>query len=94
MAHSDRIRQRVKHLIVETLSLEGTTPDMIDDELPLFGDGLGLDSADAMELVVALEREFGIRIHTHEVGLDAFSSVAALSRFVAGRIGAGEASHA
>jgi len=76
---------RVKRLIVENLHLDGLTPEMIDEEAPLFGDGLGLDSVDALELVVAVEKEFGIRIKSNEIGRDVFSSVANLSRFIAGR---------
>jgi acyl carrier protein len=76
---------RVKRLIVESLNLDGMTPEMIDEDAPLFGDGLGLDSVDALELVVALEREFGIKIKSQELGQEVFSSVNSLSQFIAGR---------
>jgi acyl carrier protein len=79
------MRYRIKRLIVENLHLDGLRPDMIDEDAPLFGDGLGLDSVDALELVVALEKEFGIKIKSNEMDRQAFSSVAALSRFVEGR---------
>lgn len=79
------IQSRVKRLIVESLNLDGMTPEMIDEHAPLFGDGLGLDSVDALELVVALEREFGIKIKSQELGREVFSSVISLSRFIAGR---------
>ena len=78
-------RLRIKRLIIDSLHLEGMTPEMIDDETPLFGEGLGLDSVDALELVVALEKEFGIKIKSNELGREVFSSVASLSQFVAGR---------
>jgi acyl carrier protein len=77
--------ERVKRLIVENLHLDGLTPEMIDENAPLFGEGLGLDSVDALELVVAVEKEFGIKIRTNEIGREVFSSVASLSQFIAGR---------
>ena len=76
---------RIKRLIVESLNLEGMRPEMIADEAPLFGEGLGLDSVDALELVVALEKEFGIRIKSQEIGREVFSSVSTLSHFIEGR---------
>ena len=76
---------RIKRLIVESLNLEGMRPEMIEDEAPLFGEGLGLDSVDALELVVALEKEFGIRIKSQEIGREVFSSVSTLSEFIEGR---------
>jgi acyl carrier protein len=80
------IAERVKRLIVENLHLDGLQPEMIDEEAPLFGEGLGLDSVDALELVVAVEKEFGIKIKSNEIGREVFSSVASLSRFIAGRV--------
>ena len=85
MSDHDATRSTIKRLIVENLNLEGLAPERIADDAPLFGEGLGLDSVDALELVVALEKEFGIRIKSNEIGRDVFSSVANLSRFIAGR---------
>ena len=76
---------RIKRLIVSSLNLDGMRPEMIDDHAPLFGDGLGLDSVDALELVVALEKEFGIKIKSQEIGREVFSSVSTLSQFIEGR---------
>ncbi len=76
---------RIKRLIVENLHLDGIKPDMIDEEAPLFGEGLGLDSVDALELVVAVEKEFGLKIKSNELDRSAFASVSALSRFVEAR---------
>ncbi|HEX3553771.1 MAG TPA: phosphopantetheine-binding protein [Thermoanaerobaculia bacterium] len=76
---------RIKRLIVESLHLEGMRPEMIEDEAPLFGEGLGLDSVDALELVVALEKEFDIKIKSQEIGREVFSSVSTLSEFIEGR---------
>lgn len=86
MATDTTTAGRIKRLIVEKLHLEGLTPDGIDDTMPLFGEGLGLDSVDALELVVALEKEFHLRIQSHEVGREAFASVAALASYVDGRL--------
>ena len=76
---------RIKRLIVDSLHLEGIQPEMIEDEAPLFGEGLGLDSVDALELVVALEKEFGIKIKSQEMGREVFSSVMSLSQFIEAR---------
>ena len=88
MSETPAILSRIKHLIVDALHLEGVAPSKIADDTPLFGEGLGLDSVDALELVVALEKEFGIRILNHEVGKEAFASVSALAAFVDGRLAA------
>ncbi len=77
---------RLKSLIVRALNLEGVRPEEIDSSAPLFGAGLGLDSVDALELVVAIEREFGIRTESHEIGREAFASIDALAAFVDQRI--------
>ena len=88
MSEAQAMLSRIKQLLVEALRLEGVDPSTIADDAPLFGTGLGLDSVDALELVVALEKEFGIRIENHEVGKDAFASVGALAAFVDGRLAA------
>jgi acyl carrier protein len=77
------LRLSLKRLIVERLRLEGLTPENIADDAPLFGPGLGLDSVDALELVVALEQQYGMRIQSHEVDKNVFASVAHLAEFVA-----------
>ena len=88
MSETQATRSRIKQLLVEALHLEGVDPSKIADDAPLFGEGLGLDSVDALELVVALEKEFGVRIQNHEVGKEAFASVSALAAFVDGRLAA------
>lgn len=69
-------------MIIETLNLEEITPEEIDNDAPLFRDGLGLDSIDALELVVAIEKIFRIIIEDEDVGKRAFASINALARFV------------
>jgi len=76
------LRQALKCLIVDRLRLEGLTPERIADDMPLFGEGLGLDSVDALELVVGIEKEFGISIKSHEVDKNVFRSVESLAKFV------------
>ena len=82
----DGIRTNLKRLIVTTLNLDGLTPESIGDDEPLFGSGLGLDSVDALELVVALEKEYGISIASHEVDKSVFGSLASLAGFVERRL--------
>ena len=82
----DGIRTNLKKLIVTTLNLDGLTPERIADDEPLFGSGLGLDSVDALELVVALEKEYGISIASHEVDKSVFGSLASLAGFVERRL--------
>ena len=86
MAAHDAIRTNLKKLIVTTLNLDGLTPERIADDEPLFGTGLGLDSVDALELVVALEKEYGISIASHEVDRSVFGSLASLAGFVERRL--------
>lgn len=82
MPDDARLREDLKRLIVDRLRLEGLTPDKIGDETPLFAGGLGLDSVDALELVVGLEQEYGIVIKSHEIDKTIFTSVQTLARFV------------
>ncbi len=74
--------QELKTLIIKNLKLEDITPEDIDASAPLFGSGLGLDSIDALELVVGLEKIYGIRIPDEDVGKEAFASVNALAGYV------------
>lgn len=73
----------LKRLIVETLRMEEISPEDIADDEPLFGDeGLGLDSVDALELVVHIEEKYGIQIEDEEVGRKVFASINALGDFI------------
>ncbi len=74
--------QELKSKIIEALKLQDITPEQIDDDAPLFGTGLGLDSIDALELVVLLEKEYGIVIKDIEEGRPAFRSVRTLADFI------------
>ena len=79
----DPLIARLKTLIVETLRLDDIRPEDIPDDEPLFASTrFGLDSVDALELVVRLEKEFGIRISSSETSREALSSVARLAAFI------------
>jgi len=76
------LNQKLKEMIIEELQIEDITPDEFDDDMPLFGDGLGLDSLDAVELVVQLEVYFGVEIKNIEEGRPALQSINTLAQFV------------
>ena len=76
------IRAKLKELLVESLSLEDITPEDIGDDEILFGEGLGLDSLDAVEIVVLLQRNFGLQIKDAKQGKKVFYSMDTLSRYV------------
>ena len=79
----NELKLELKNMIVETLRLEDVTAQDIVDGEPLFSEGLGLDSNDALELTVALERRYKLSIADEEVGKQAFASVDTLASFVA-----------
>jgi acyl carrier protein len=81
----DPLKTKLKQLIVTTLKLEDVTPaDLADDE-PLIGSGLNLDSIDALELVVTLEKEYGIKITSSEESRQALASIGHLAEFIRAR---------
>jgi acyl carrier protein len=73
---------KIKQLIITRLKLVDMTPEMIENDAPLFGEGLGLDSIDALELVLGLEKEFGVIIPDAEVGKKVFQSVKTMAQYV------------
>ena len=72
----------LKEQIIEVLNLEDMSPSDIDAGAPLFGDGLGLDSIDALELIVLMEREYGIKLMNPAEGKEIFKSVASIADYV------------
>lgn len=75
----------LKRMIIETLKIEDITIEDIENDEPLFREGLGLDSIDALELVVAIEKMFNIIIEDEDVGRKAFASINALAKFIQDR---------
>ena len=76
------LEQELKQLLIEVLNLEDVSVEQIDSEAPLFGEGLGLDSIDALELVVLVEEKFHVVIPDEEVGKLAFASIDALADYI------------
>ena len=79
---TNNLIEKIKQLIITRLKLVDMTPEMIESEAPLFGEGLGLDSIDALELVLGLEKEFGVIIPDAEVGKKVFQSVKTMAQYV------------
>lgn len=73
---------QLKQQIIKTLNLEEITPDDIDSAAPLFGEGLGLDSIDALELIVMLEKYYGIRLSSPAQGKEIFQSIDTIAQYV------------
>jgi acyl carrier protein len=79
------LKAKLKTILITELNLEDLRPEDIDDAAPLFVAGLGLDSLDAVELVMLLQKHFGIILKTMEEGRPAFASIDALAAFITAR---------
>ena len=79
---TEDLMKDVKKLIIERLKLEEIAVNDIDTDAPLFGEGLGLDSIDALELVIGLEKEYGVSIPDAEVGRKVFQSVRTIAQYI------------
>ena len=78
------LKEELKMKVIEALNLDDVKPEELADDAPLFGDeGLGLDSIDALELIVLLEKNYGIRIKDPKAGKDVFKSIDTMVDFVA-----------
>lgn len=87
----DALKLEIKSLIIQSLDLEDVTPDQIEDDAALFGDGLGLDSIDALELGVALRKKYGLQLEANDPNAKAhFRSVSALAEWIASQKKQGE----
>ena len=73
----------LKNEIIESLNLEDVKPENIDPDAPLFGDGLALDSIDALELIVMMEKKYGIKLGDPSVGREIFRSVRIMAEYIA-----------
>lgn len=76
------LKLKLKQQIIESLNLQGMEPKDIDDNAPLFGEGLGLDSIDSLELMVLLERNYGIKIEDAREGRKVLSSVQSMADYI------------
>ena len=80
------LKRKLKELLIERLKFEDMTPDDIPDDEPLFAGGLGLDSIDALEIVVMLESEFGIKVKNESSARESFSSISTLASSVGAKL--------
>ena len=78
----EELVKELKEQVIEALNLEDMTPDDIDGNAPLFGTGLGLDSIDALELIVLLEKKYGIKLESPAQGKEIFKSIATMAAYV------------
>jgi acyl carrier protein len=76
------LKTTLKQQIIDSLNLQGMKPEEIDDNAPLFGEGLGLDSIDSLELMVLLERNYGIKIEDAREGRKILTSVQTMSDYI------------
>ncbi len=74
---------KLKQEIIEVLNLEDMTPADIDNDAPLFGEGLGLDSIDALELIVLMEKNYGIKLKNAGEGKEVFRSINVMAEYIA-----------
>lgn len=82
------LEQQLKELIVQELDLRDKTAEQIDTSAPLFGEGLGLDSLDALQLAMAVEERFGVRLPEGDAARPVFASIAALAAHIEGALAA------
>lgn len=78
----NQLKQELKEALIQSLNLEDVTVEDIIDSDPLFGDGLGLDSIDALEIILILERNYGIRLTKPEEAKEIFYSIDTLSDYI------------
>ncbi len=78
----DALIAKLKSQIIEQLNLEGVAPDDIDADSPLFGEGLGLDSIDALELIVLLEKNYGLKIENPAEGKKIFTTIRSIAEYI------------
>ncbi|MBQ7443959.1 MAG: acyl carrier protein [Bacteroidaceae bacterium] len=78
----EELTQQLKQQVIEALNLEEVAPTDIDNDAPLFGEGLGLDSIDALELIVLMEKEYGIKLKTPAEGKAIFKSISTMAQYI------------
>lgn len=78
----DSLKEELKYKIIEVLNLEDVSPESVNTSDPLFGGGLGLDSIDALELIVLLDKEYGIKLADPKKGKEIFESIDTMAAFI------------
>lgn len=78
----EQLIEQLKSQIIEALNFEDMTPADIDTDAPLFGEGLGLDSIDALELIMLMDREYGIKLADPKAGKAIFQSVCTMAEYI------------
>ncbi len=76
------LREELKHKIIEVLNLEDVSAEEISNDAPLFGGGLGLDSIDALELIVLLDKQYGIKLADPKKGKEIFESIDTMATYI------------
>lgn len=78
----DELILKLKKEIIEVLNLEDVSPEDIRDDAPLFGEGLGLDSIDALELIVLMEKNYGVKLKDPSQGRELFRSIRVMAAYI------------
>lgn len=78
----ENLTLKLKNQIIEVLNLDEVSPEDIDENAPLFGEGLGLDSIDALELIVLMEKDYGIKLANAAAGKEIFKSVRSMAEYI------------
>jgi acyl carrier protein len=78
----EELKQELKRQIVEHLNLKDVRPEDIEDDAPLFKEGLGLDSIDALELIVMLQKHYGLKLSNSEEGPVVFRSISSMAQYI------------
>ncbi len=79
----EALQQEFKEKLIDALNLEDLTPEDIDTSAPLFSEGLGLDSIDALEIILILEKDYGIRFENPAAAKEVFFSVETITKYIA-----------
>ena len=82
ISNMENLKQELKEKIIDALNLEDLTPQDIEDDAPIFMEGLGLDSIDALELMLLLEKNYGIRLASPAEGKQIFKSINTMAEYI------------
>ena len=82
ISNMETLKQELKEKIIDALNLEDLTPQDIEDDAPIFMEGLGLDSIDALELMLLMEKNYGIRLTSPTEGKQIFKSINTMAEYI------------